>query len=117
MINTFYCNECSLSPTVRRSLGELQKANADTLAQHQALQERLKASEHRVQELQARLDDEGHGSSDLVVINQRLVEELEDEKARHQKDLEESDFTGDQTRKKYQGQLMLLMVTRPSCSC
>ncbi|KAK0188801.1 hypothetical protein F5146DRAFT_680611 [Armillaria mellea] len=93
---------------VRRSLGELQKANADTLAQHQALQERLKASEHRAQELQARLDDEGHGSSDLVVINQRLVEELEDEKARHQKDLEESDFTGDQTRKKYQAELAQL---------
>jgi myosin protein heavy chain len=32
------------------------------------------------------------------------VEELEDERERHQKDLADRDFTIDQTRKKYQGE-------------
>lgn len=91
---------------VRRSLTELEKTHAETVSQHKVLQERVKASETRLKELQARLDDDS--SSDLIVINQRLVEELEDEKSRHQKDLEQGDFSSDQTRKKYQAELAQL---------
>ena len=38
------------------------------------------------------------------MLRQHLVEELEDERERHQKDLADRDFTIDQTRKKYQGE-------------
>jgi myosin protein heavy chain len=63
----------------------------------------LQAAEQRVKELEARLEREGRGSSEQDVLQQRLAEELEDERKQHQNDLAECDFTADQTRKKYQG--------------
>lgn len=84
----------------------MEKTHADSVAQHKALHDRAKAAEARVKQLEARVNDDN--SSDLVVINQRLVEELEDVKSRHQKDLEQSDFSADQTRKKYQSELAQL---------
>ncbi len=77
------------------------------------MQGRLKTAEIRVKELEARLDDDN--SSDLVVINRRLVEELDDEKSRHQKDLEQGDFAADQTRKKYQSELAQLAEGTSTC--
>jgi myosin protein heavy chain len=56
-----------------------------------------------VRELEAKLEEGGRDSSDLSVLQQRLAEELEDERTQHQKDIDDRDFTADQTRKKYQG--------------
>jgi myosin protein heavy chain len=42
------------------------------------------------------------------MLRQHLVEELEDTRERHQKDLADRDFTIDQTRKKYQAELAQL---------
>ncbi|EEB90642.1 hypothetical protein MPER_11125, partial [Moniliophthora perniciosa FA553] len=55
-----------------------------------------------------KLEDADKDSSDLVILNQRLAEELEDEKKQHQKDIEDGAFTSDQTRKKYQAELASL---------
>lgn len=85
----------------------MEKSYADAMAGRKALEERLRSSEKTIQALQAKLQDEGSESSDLVVLNQRLAEELEDTKNQHQKDLEDSDFANDQTRKKYQGELTI----------
>lgn len=59
----------------------------------------------RLQELEARLEAEGGESSEMAISRKRLAEELEDEREQYQKDLAERDFTADQTRKKYQGNL------------
>ena len=67
--------------------------------------ESLRSANQRIKELEKKLRDEGNESSDLVELNQRLAEELQDEKTQHQKDLEEHEFASDQTRKKYQGTL------------
>ncbi|KAF8737443.1 hypothetical protein AX14_012835 [Amanita brunnescens Koide BX004] len=55
----------------------------------------------------------GAGTPELTALNelrQRLAEELDDERAQHQKDLAERDFTIDQTRKKYQGKFLYVQV-------
>ncbi|KIY70319.1 nonmuscle myosin heavy chain b [Cylindrobasidium torrendii FP15055 ss-10] len=91
---------------VRRSLADLEKTHSESTLKLKTMAERLKASEARVKELSARVADDSSG--DLILINQRLVEELEDEKARHAKDLEQGDFASDQTRKKYQAELAQL---------
>jgi myosin heavy chain 9/10/11/14 len=68
-----------------------------------ALDDQLQATEKRVQELEAKLDEDGRETSNLDELQRSLREKLEDERKQHQKDLEERDFTTDQTRKKYQG--------------
>ncbi|KAL0070997.1 class II myosin [Marasmius tenuissimus] len=94
--------------SVRRTVSELEKAQSDAHAKHKSVEEKLRAAQKRIQELEHRLEDGDHESSDLVILNQRLAEELEDEKKQHQKDIEEGAFTGDQTRKKYQAELASL---------
>lgn len=88
---------------VRRTLSDLEKAHQDALKQRTAVEERLQASEARVQELEEKLEEDGKDSSDMAVMQQRLAEALEDEREQHRKDLEERDFNMDQTQKKYQG--------------
>lgn len=68
-----------------------------------ALEERLKVSDERVRDLEARLEDEGHESANSEVLRHRLAESMDDERKQHQQDLAERDFAADQTRKKYQG--------------
>lgn len=89
---------------MRKSLADLERKYADVTAERNVLDEKRRSAEQNMQALQAKLADDGRESSDLVLLNQRLAEELEDLKNQHQKDLENRDFAGDQTRKKYQGQ-------------
>lgn len=87
---------------MRRSLAELEKANKDSLGDHKSIQGRYSAAEKQVRELEAKLQQESAETAQLALLNQRLAEELEDAKNEHHKDVEELDFKGDQTRKKYQ---------------
>ena len=91
---------------VKRQLSDLEKAHSALESEHKGVQKRLKSAEHRVAQLEAKLEDEGRESSDLELLRQRLTEELDDEREQHQKDLAERDFNADQTRKKYQGTLV-----------
>jgi myosin heavy chain 9/10/11/14 len=70
----------------------------------------LQAANQRIRTLEVEMDKEGRESSEMALLRQRLAEELEDEREQHQKDLEERDFTIDQTRKKYQGMLFMLEI-------
>jgi len=72
------------------------------------LEERLKSSEERVRELEARLEEEGSESANAEVLRQRLSESMEDERKQHSQDLADRDFAADQTRKKYQAELAQL---------
>ena len=56
-------------------------------------------------DLQAQLDAEGRETSDLDMLRQQLSAELEEERKQHLKDLADRDYSADQTRKKYQGEL------------
>lgn len=89
----------------RRTLAELEKAHADIVKERHALEERLRASETRIRDLENRLEEEGRETADLDVLRQRLAEEMEAERKQYQQDLAERDFTADQTRKKYQTEL------------
>ena len=42
----------------------------------------------------------------MEVFRRRLKDEMEDDRDQHQKDLAERDFTIDQTRQKYQAELL-----------
>ena len=68
------------------------------------MEERVKAAEARIHDLEAKLEEEGRESSDMELLRQRLREEMEDARKQHQQDLAERDFAADQTRKKYQGE-------------
>ncbi|KAH8096877.1 nonmuscle myosin heavy chain b [Cristinia sonorae] len=92
----------------RRALADSEKAHVDAVAERKATEDRLKAAEARVRDLEAKLEEEGRETSDLEVLRQRLAEEMEDERKQHQQDLAERDFTADQTRKKYQTELAQL---------
>ncbi|KAK7689538.1 hypothetical protein QCA50_007330 [Cerrena zonata] len=89
----------------RRTLAELEKAHADLVNERKAMEERLRVSETRIRDLEARLEEEGRETADLDVLRQRLAEEMEAERKQYQQDLAERDFTADQTRKKYQTEL------------
>ncbi|KIK63916.1 hypothetical protein GYMLUDRAFT_423423 [Collybiopsis luxurians FD-317 M1] len=94
--------------SVRQTLSEIEKIQANTVAKLKSNEETLRSAHQRIKELEKKLKDEGDESGDLVELNHRLAEELHDEKAQHQKDLEEHEFASDQTRKKYQAELAQL---------
>ncbi|CAL1710675.1 unnamed protein product [Somion occarium] len=92
----------------RRALADLEKSHADIVAERKSSSERLKVTEERVRDLEAKLEEEGRESSDLELLRQRLAEKMEDERKQHQQDLAERDFAAEQTRKKYQAELAQL---------
>jgi myosin heavy chain 9/10/11/14 len=92
---------------VRQSMTDTGKARTALVAERDAAENKLKAAEVRIHELEARLEEEGREFSDMGVLRQRISEEMEDERKQYQKDLADRDFTADQTRKKYQGIVML----------
>ncbi len=72
----------------------------------------MRSAEQRMKEMYAKLGEGPPGLIELNELRQRLAEELDDERAQHQKDLAERDFTTDQTRKKYQGKLYYVQIIR-----
>ncbi len=54
------------------------------------------------------MEDESREFTDMELFRRRLKEEMEDERDQYQKDLAERDFTIDQTRQKYQVELLQL---------
>lgn len=79
------------------------EAQTTLVAERDAAENRLTAAEVKIQELEARLEEESREFTDMGVLRQRIAEEMDDERKQYQKDLAERDFTADQTRKKYQG--------------
>ena len=98
---------CLTSPTARRALADAEKSHSDLSAERLAVEDELKAARERLQELEAKLEEEGRESSDLEVLRLRLSEQMDDERKQHQQDLTERDFAADQTRKKYQSRSRL----------
>lgn len=78
------------------------------MSEAKELEERLKGSEERVRELEARLEEEGSESANAEILRQRLAESMDDERKQHAQDLADRDFAADQTRKKYQAELAQL---------
>ena len=94
--------------TARRALTDAQKAQDEIVSEAKGLEERLKASENRIRELEARLEEEDSESANAEILRQRLAESMEDERKQHAQDLADRDFAADQTRKKYQTELAQL---------
>jgi myosin protein heavy chain len=95
------------------------KTQATLIVQRDAAEERLKAAEAEILELEARLEEESRGFTDMGVIRQRIADEMDDERKQYQKDLAERDFTADQTRKKYQGKVFsfIRLCLAITCHC
>jgi len=72
------------------------------MADRKSAQERFAESDTRVRELEAKLEGHSRDFGDLDIVRQRITEEINSERSRHQKDLAEREFTLEQTRKKYQ---------------
>ena len=87
---------------------DAEAAHKDTIADLKALELRLQETEQRLVQAQGKLDDDSREFSELEILRRRLQEEMEDERDQFQKDLAERDFTIDQMRKKYQGELAQL---------
>jgi myosin heavy chain 9/10/11/14 len=79
------------------------KAQSTLIAERDAAEDRLKAAEVAIRELELRLEEGNQEFTDMGVLRQRISEEMEDERKQYQKELAEREFTADQTRKKYQG--------------
>jgi len=73
------------------------------VAERNTAEQRLQAAEKTIRDLEAKLDEGGHESSELDILRQRLSDELEDERKQQLKDLADRNFITDQTRNKYQG--------------
>ena len=73
------------------------------MAERNTAEQRLQAAEKTIQDLEAKLDEEGRESSELDILRQRLSDELEDERKQQLKGLADRDFITDQMRNKYQG--------------
>lgn len=84
---------------VRDSLAEAEKINAQLRAEHKSLRDQLQNMDRTFREVQAKAEASDGDALNIASIRQRVADELEDQ---HQKDLEDRDFTIDQTRKKYQ---------------
>ncbi|KAI0319703.1 nonmuscle myosin heavy chain b [Amylostereum chailletii] len=93
---------------LQRTLADAEKARTTLTAERDAVIARLKNAELKVQELEARLDEENIDSSQMEIIRQRLAEEMDDERKQYQKTLESRDFDMEHTRKKYQAELAQL---------
>jgi myosin protein heavy chain len=94
--------------SVRRALTDLEKTHNDLVAEKRTLEERFQDTQRRLHELEVQIEAEDRESSELGIHRHRLVQQLQDERQQHQKDLAERDFTSDQTRKKYQAELAQL---------
>ncbi|KAG6837022.1 hypothetical protein H0H93_016229 [Arthromyces matolae] len=86
----------------RRSLAETETLQNKNASARKQAEDRLTASQRRIQEMEAKLEEEGQESSDVALAKKRLQDELDDEREQHKKDLTDRDFAADQTRKKYQ---------------
>jgi myosin protein heavy chain len=95
---------CANFLAARRAFTDLEKAHADLVADRKVVGEKLQATEQKLRELEQQIEEEDRESSELGIHRHRLVQQLQDERLQHQKDLAERDFAGDQTRKKYQGE-------------
>jgi myosin protein heavy chain len=84
-------------------LAESEKALAEAITAQKAADNKLQAMQERIHELETHLEEEGRESSHMDLLQQRLAEEMEDERKQHQQDIEERDFNLNQTQKKYQG--------------
>ncbi|KAG9219957.1 hypothetical protein CCMSSC00406_0006870 [Pleurotus cornucopiae] len=92
----------------RRSLTDMEKTHAQAVEERNASEARLQATEKKLRELENKFEEENREATDLSLLHQRLVEELQDERKQHQEDLKTRDFTADQVQKKYQAELAQL---------
>jgi myosin protein heavy chain len=91
----------------RQSVADAGKAQKALVAERDAAENQLQFAEAKIQELETRLEQGSRESSDMGALRQRISEEMDDERKQYQKDLADRDFTADQTRKKYQGTVIL----------
>lgn len=108
MTNTCFIEYLSAQQSIADA-GKTQKA---LVAERDAAVNQLQFAKAKIHDLETRLEQENHESSDMGALWQRVSEELDDERKQYQKDLADRDFTADQTRKKYQGTVTLYIYIR-----
>lgn len=92
----------------RRAFTDLEKVHNNLTVEKKVVEEKLHATERKLRELEHIIEEEERESSELGIHRHRLVQQLQEEREQHKKDLAERDFASDQTRKKYQAELAQL---------
>jgi C-terminal processing protease CtpA/Prc len=94
----------TITHQARKALEDVERSHAQLVAERKAAQELANKFEKRYNDLQARLDEAGHTSSEAEAIRMRIEEELQKERDQHAADLDERDFAMNQTQQTYQRQ-------------
>ncbi|CAG8563681.1 4096_t:CDS:10 [Ambispora gerdemannii] len=87
---------------------ELEAALSDAINDRKSAEEKIKTLEEEIVEMESKMDDEAMEMADLSLIKRRLQEDIDEERDRYKKDLEEREFALEQTRKKYHKELTRL---------
>jgi myosin heavy chain 9/10/11/14 len=95
---------------MRLQLKDLEDSLAEAVNDRKLAEEKVRFLEEHVMEIEGKMEDDAMELADLSLIRRKLQEELEDERERYRKDLEETEATLDATRKKYQKELQQLAV-------
>jgi exopolysaccharide biosynthesis protein len=89
---------------VKRSLADMEKAQEEAKQDRKSLKEQLRNTEKTVQSLQSKQQNDAEISK-IEHMYSQLVEELDDERKQHEKDINDANFASEQTRNKYQGKI------------
>ncbi|CAG8439676.1 12082_t:CDS:10 [Ambispora leptoticha] len=87
---------------------ELEEALSDAINDRKSAEEKIKSLEAEIVEMESKMDDEAMEMADLSLIKRRLQEDIDEERDRYKKDLEERELALEQTRKKYHKELTRL---------
>ena len=89
---------------MKRSLADTEKAQEEAKHDRKSLKEQLRNAEKTIQSLQSKQQNDAE-MSNLEHMYSQLVEELDDERKQHEKDINDANFASEQTRNKYQGKI------------
>ncbi|CAG8497152.1 329_t:CDS:10 [Acaulospora colombiana] len=93
---------------LRLQITELEQSLVEISNDKKIAQDKARYLEEQLAELEAKMEDDAVEIADFGSLRSRLQDEFDEERERYKKDIEEIQFSLDQTRKKYQLELIKL---------
>ncbi|CAG8475115.1 8080_t:CDS:10 [Diversispora eburnea] len=87
---------------------ELEQSLVEASNDRKIAQDKARYLEEQLMELEAKMDDDAAEIADFNLLRSRLTDEFNEERERYKKDIEDIQYSLDQTRKKYQIELIKL---------
>ncbi|RHZ59360.1 hypothetical protein Glove_364g12 [Diversispora epigaea] len=85
---------------------ELEQSLVEASNDRKIAQDKARYLEEQLMELEAKMDDDAAEIADFNLLRSRLTDEFNEERERYKKDIEDIQYSLDQTRKKYQIELI-----------